>query len=264
MAESWNRSNTLKPTILVLHGAWHVPLHYATLQLHLESLGYPVLVPHLPTCNNADPPNSTLADDVRETRKIVEQLIADKKQCIVLMHSYGGMVGTEALHDLTMRFDSKDTSRPIGVIAMVYMCAFLPFEGESLASLLVGHMPIWLKPDIGSGFARIADFEMAQEAFYADLPQTEGERWIKELVLHPLTAQDTPVEHAAWRGMSGRLWYLLCTEDRAIPRCVQEAMIKRAQEEGGVKMHVEICDTGHSPFLSMPTKVGDVLQSIVN
>lgn len=247
-----------KPTVLLLHGAWHTPAHYAPVASQLESLGYQVLVPRHPTCNDAEPPNKTMQDDIDNVRNIVERLVAENKAVIVLMHSYGGMIGTGALGGLAAgRSGRRET---VGVVALIYMTAFVPFENESLAGIFGGTLPPFLTPDAKSGCVLV---DNPQHFFYNDLPVEEQERWVKELVRHPTAAQFTPIgdQPAAWREMSGKIWYLLCEGDQGLPLFQQEMMVKRLTKQGLV-VNVERCKAGHSPFLSMPGTVCEVVNKV--
>ena len=53
--------------------------------------------------------------------------------------------------------------------------------------------------------------------------------------------------------------YLICTNDRALPCSVQEAMIERVKRGDWL---IERCDTGHCPFLSRPQVVVHMIDQI--
>src|SRR5262245_30911593 len=65
-------------------------------------------------------PTVTLADDVDVTRRVVA---AQNGPVILVGHSYGGVVITEAGNDPK-------------VVGLVYIAAFAPDKGESVASLI--------------------------------------------------------------------------------------------------------------------------------
>ena len=82
-----------KPTILIIHGAWHHPGYFSSVINLLEKQGYDVVCPHLPTCNNDEKPTKSLEDDVAVIRNTASKLIDDGHEIVALMHSYGGVVG---------------------------------------------------------------------------------------------------------------------------------------------------------------------------
>jgi pimeloyl-ACP methyl ester carboxylesterase len=126
---------TTRLTILVIHGAWHYPEFYASFCKSLEDLGYEAVCPRLPTCNNDAPPTQKLADDVALIRQTAQSLLEGGKTVIAVMHSYGGVVGTEALHGLAIK-------------RLIYMTAFVPSSGNSLASMFGGRLPPFITVDV--------------------------------------------------------------------------------------------------------------------
>ena len=63
-----------KPTLVIVHGAWHVPSHYSKFKVALQTEGYEVHIPRLPSVIEARPPNSDLATDTDLVRSYVESL----------------------------------------------------------------------------------------------------------------------------------------------------------------------------------------------
>lgn len=117
--------------MVVVHGAWHTPFHYNGLLRAFNDAGYEAVCPLLPTCNNAVPPNKTLADDVALIRRTVEQLRAEGKEVVAVCHSYGGIVATQALNGLRLK-------------RLIYLSAFVPRRGEGLAGIFGGKLPPWI------------------------------------------------------------------------------------------------------------------------
>lgn len=124
------------PALLLIHGAWHHPEFYAPLCKSLEALNYEVVCPRLPSCNDAVPPTKSLHDDVALIRATAQTLLNGGKRVVAIMHSYGGMVGTEALHGLPIEH-------------LIYMTAFLPSSGKSLAGMFGDMLPPFIKIDVG-------------------------------------------------------------------------------------------------------------------
>ena len=124
------------PTILLIHGAWHYPSLYAPFCKSLEALGYEVVCPRLLSCNDAVPPTKFLHDDVALIRGTAQSLLDEGKRVVAVMHSYGGMVGTDALHGLPIQH-------------LIYMTAFVPPSGKSLAGMFGGTLPPFITIDVG-------------------------------------------------------------------------------------------------------------------
>ena len=73
-----------KPTIVLVTGAWHKPDMYSTLTSDLESAGYPVIAPALPsvggTCESFD-------EDVALVHDVVAGEVNQGRPVVMLMHS---------------------------------------------------------------------------------------------------------------------------------------------------------------------------------
>lgn len=98
------------PAVLLIGGGWHVPQSYRKLTEQLQSKGFEVQVPVLPSTNQSRPPNADLNTDTEHVRSVAESLVNQSLDVVVLMHSYGGQIGTNALHgmshaDCTIRSD---------------------------------------------------------------------------------------------------------------------------------------------------------------
>ena len=163
------------------------------------------------------------------------------------MHSYGGVVGTDALAGLGK--EKQDSAG--GVTRLIYMSAFVPFENQSLAGML-GDLPPYLTPE-PDGTLKFHD---PATRFYSNLEPAERLHWAEQLVAHPTAAQTTNITNAAWREIPTT--YVLCEKDQALPPQLQEMMVQRLVEEG-IKVHLERCASDHSPFLSMPGRIVEVV-----
>jgi hypothetical protein len=125
-----------KPTILLLPGAWHRGSTFEPVAALLRRQGYPVETPTLLSAGG--PTSTTVADDAAHIQKrYLTGLIAQGKEVVVVMHSYSGIPGTDAVKGHT-RKDVAAQGRKGGVVALVYMAAFLIPAGQSVDSSLPG------------------------------------------------------------------------------------------------------------------------------
>jgi len=241
-------ANMYSKIVLIVHGGWHVPAHMQPLVKQLESRGYETVCPELLSSNNDVPPTKGLADDTTLIRNVATDLTQKQgRDVVALMHSYGGIVGTGALAGL-----GKKSGGGGGVVRLIYMCAFMPFENQSLMGIFGGGVPPWcqVEPD---GRVVCAD-PVAQ--FYADVDDPQP--WVDRLVAHPHAVQRTPIgDSAAWRDIP--VSYIVCDADQACPAFLQEMMIGRLKDEK-VDVWEERLPASHSPFLSMPEKLEGLLR----
>jgi hypothetical protein len=139
-----------RPIVLILHGAWHHSEHFAKQISLLQSHSYEVLCPVQPSYN-AQPATTTLQEDAAFIKGLLSNLInEEEKDVIVVMHSYGGMVGTESVtEEMSKNYRGKKGLKG-GVVKLLYLCAFLLHKGESLATPLGGELPPFIPVEVRS------------------------------------------------------------------------------------------------------------------
>lgn len=138
------RMSSTKPTILLIPGAWHRGEAWSPVTTLLQEQGYHVEAVTLPSAGGS--PSSTMTDDAEHIRtKHLDDLIVQGRDVIVVMHSYSGIPGTECIKGMA-RKDLAAQGKPGGVIALVYVAAFLIPAGESLGSALPGNNPSIIAP----------------------------------------------------------------------------------------------------------------------
>ena len=94
-------ASPIKPTLLIIHGGWHVPRSYHKLTSALRAAGFEVHIPRHLSVNRSRPPNADLGSDTFLIRSYATSLVEAGRIVAVLMHSYGGQVGTNALYGLS-------------------------------------------------------------------------------------------------------------------------------------------------------------------
>lgn len=124
----------VKPTILLVPGAWHRGSVFEPVATLLRTKGYPVETFTLLSAGG--PTSTTVADDAAYIqRKYLDGLVSQGKEVVVVMHSYGGIPGTESIKGHT-RKDVAAQDRKGGVVALIYIAAFLISAGQSVDSFL--------------------------------------------------------------------------------------------------------------------------------
>ena len=122
-----------KPAILLVGGAWHTAEYLGPLLNVFKEAGYPAVSLGLPSAG-ASPPAEDFSGDVDAIRGQATRLISEHKELIVVLHSFSGIPGTEALHGLGK---SSGSSGSEGVIALVYIASHVPRAGNSFDTHLV-------------------------------------------------------------------------------------------------------------------------------
>src|SRR5205823_13367605 len=190
--------------VVLVHGGFVDGSGWEDVYKILKKDGYNVSIVQNPTVS--------LADDVVATKRI---LAAQNAPVILVGHSYGGVVITEAGNDPK-------------VAGLVYIAAFAADKGESVAKLIQNPppgapVPPILPPQDGFLFLDKAKFAAA---FAADVAAPLAEFMAQSQVPWGLNALNGEVTEASWRTKPS--WYLVATDDRMIPPVAQRFMSQRA------------------------------------
>ncbi|KAI4131356.1 MAG: hypothetical protein LQ338_001241 [Usnochroma carphineum] len=230
------------PTIVLIQGSFQIPQVYDKLVKGLVALGYPVVHPKLPSCSDTKDPDFTqrsLADDAATVHAELNRLIKDEgKMVFVVMHSYGGLVGSEAIPEELSLSARQGQGLPGGVIHLFYYTAFILNEGQSVLDTFGESPDIDVQPD-----GRFYLLHGA-EKLYNDLAPSDASSWASRLLPQSHKVEETQLTRAAWRYIPST--YIIAENDQAVPVQYQEGFAKQAGAT------VERCSSGHSPHLSQP------------
>jgi pimeloyl-ACP methyl ester carboxylesterase len=224
--------DTARPTIVLLHGAWHGPWCWDKLRVALHTSGWETTAPRLRSVPlTATRPTAGLHDDVAALLDHVEHI--DGPVALVA-HSYAGMPATElaAMH-------------PDKVSQLIYVAAYVPTAGDSLFS--IHGMAI---PEDVTGTVPVPDDPITM--FYADVDRATASAAAARLKPQSLRSWTERVDHVDVRPPTT---YLLCQNDQALPTPMQEVFAAQTSR-------VERLDSGHSPFLSQPQKLAALLEQV--
>jgi pimeloyl-ACP methyl ester carboxylesterase len=216
--------------IVLVHGGFVDGAGWEGVYKILKKDGYNVSIVQNPTIS--------LEDDVAVTRRT---LAAQDGESVLVGHSYGGAVITQAGNDPK-------------VARLVYITAFAPDKGESVATLIQdpppgAPVPPILPPQDGYLFLDRAKFA---SSFAADVDAEKAAFMADSQVPWGLGALSGTISEAAWRTKPS--WYLVATEDRMIPPAAQRAMSKRA---GSIVVEVK---GSHAIYVSQPAAVAALIE----
>lgn len=247
-----------KPTLVLIHGGWHIPETYSTFTSSLRSAGYEVHVPRLPSMNGARPPNTDLATDTALIHEYVENLVEAGRHVVAIMHSYGGQVGTNALYDLGAH--SRATG---GVTHLIYMCAFALPEGGSMVGKVKEFGQEHLLP-LAFDFAdddSCVNRDPKTLLIGLGVEDAEADTYISSLVRWNGKSMYQEVTHCAWREIPST--YIYTSQDMTVPLDYQKSMVDHMQAEGQEVQTFEL-DTGHCPNLTKTKEVVEIVKQIVS
>lgn len=220
-----------KKSIVLVHGGFVDGSGWEGVYKILTHDGYDVTVVQNPT--------TSLADDVAVTKRAIDSA---KDDVVLVGHSYGGAVITEAGNDPK-------------VTRLVYITAFAPDKGESVAAMLgnpAAHgapQPPILPPQ--DGFLMLDKVKFA-EAFAADVNPDVANFMANSQVPWGLAALNGTITQPAWKNKPS--WYLLVTSDKMIAPPLQHFMAQRA------KATVVETPGSHAIYVSKPDVVARIIE----
>jgi pimeloyl-ACP methyl ester carboxylesterase len=218
------------PAVVLVHGFWGDAGHWSKVILELNRRGYGSL-------HAVENPLTSLADDAHRTQQMIKQIDGP---VVLVGHSYGGAVITEA-GDLP------------NVVGLVYVAAFAPDAGESLASITELMPPAAaanIAPD-SDGYIWIAQ-DKFHESFCDDLSAEEAlVMGVTQKAPVGATFSD-PVTNPAWKRKP--TWYQVSTEDRMIHPDNERRMAQRMIPQRTIELVAS-----HASLASQPAAVCDLI-----
>jgi pimeloyl-ACP methyl ester carboxylesterase len=287
-----NSPTTKTKTFILVHGSWHSSGHWQRLTSLLEAAGHAVIAPDLPGHGlSAQFPKSYLQRpiDISKFSTEVSPLAgvtldnyvaavtesikfaskAGSGPIILVGHSMGGVTTTAIVEQFAKQIHH-----------VVYLAAFMPTDGASALSYLSAPEnaasafgPLLLGDSAKTGCVRI-DVRSADPKYVAalqfalyndvDLPTFQA-------AANLLTPDDPIGPFAALTQRTLAKWgsvprsYIRTLKDNALPIALQDKFLREtaAFAPGNPTMVYDI-DSGHSPFLSQPKALADVLIKIAS
>ncbi|MBA2281986.1 MAG: alpha/beta hydrolase [Acidimicrobiia bacterium] len=231
-------------TVVLVHGAWHGAWCWASVLAGLDERAVPAIAVDLPGHGASTEPFSDLHGDAAHVTEVLDAIQAGGAPGVVLVgHSYGGAVITEA------------GTHPV-VDRLVYIAAFPPDQDETVLGLALAHpeqSELGPAMRFGDDGTSTVDPALAGAVFYEDCAPDDVERAVGLLGAHPMRTFDQPPAAVAWRARPTT--YVVCGADRAVVPGLQRELAARIPAAA----IVEWPDASHSPFLSQPGDVVDLV-----
>src|SRR6516165_11390538 len=215
--------------IVIVHGAWADGSCWSKVIPLLQAEGL-----HVVAVQN---PLTSLADDVAAPKRA----IASQDGPVLLVgHSYGGAVITEGGNDAK-------------VVGLLYVAAFAPSDGESVASVAKPFPPAPLGSELradAEGFLTVTTNGIAED-FAQDLPDKEKQVLTATQAPTAAAVFEATVTTAAWKTKPS--WCVITANDRTVPPELQKA------EAAAMKATSITIASSHVPMLSHPKEVADFI-----
>jgi pimeloyl-ACP methyl ester carboxylesterase len=219
--------------IVLVHGAWVDGSGWKPVYEILTRDGYDVTM--------VQEPLTSLEDDVAATKRILD---LQNGPCILVAHSYGGSVITEAgIHP--------------NVVGLVYVAAHAPDIGEDEGDL-GKRMPSIVQKQAGAikkttdGFTFLDPVDFPDD-FAADLPREQAEFESRSQIPTAAEVFSTPMTAAAWKAKPS--WAIVAAKDRIINPDLERMYYARAHSHT-----IELRGASHSVYQSRPKEVAALIE----
>jgi pimeloyl-ACP methyl ester carboxylesterase len=272
----------MRTPIVLVHGLWHGSWCWSLVTEELAVRGISVIAVDLDGhglkhrspqsrwarpfdretyATEPSPVGHVTASSAAET--LVGQLrrLGDGRPCVVVAHSMGGVVATAAAEFAPELFAE-----------LVYVSAFAPVSGRSagyyitepenagerITELMVadGGVVGALRQDTAERAAR----DVLREVFYHDVDEVTAEAAVSLLSPDgPIGIAGEVFEVTAKRYGSVTRTYVVCTQDRVVPEALQRRFIREIDAVSTRLTRVVELNTSHSPFLSRPAELANVI-----
>ncbi len=233
---------------LLIHGSCHGAWCWRDLLPLLRQAGHQAEAIDLPSHGQDRTPAAEVTLDLY-ARAIVAAARAMGGPVVLVGHSMAGYPITAAAE-----------LAPETIERLVYLCAYPPAPGQSLADRRRAAARQPLLPHIRrtpDGLAWTVDPDRLAEVFYHDCPPGTVDYARAHLTPQPIRPQET-VLALTERSAGLPRHYIRCTDDRTIPPEWQEAMTADWPAAS-----VSTLPTGHSPFFAAPAMLAQSLIEIV-
>ena len=237
-APAAGQTENVKPTIVLVHGAFAESASWNGVVANLTRDGYPVIA--------AANPLRSLAGDAAQVASVVRSV---KGPVVLVGHSYAGAV-------ISVAADQQPN-----VKALVYVSAFAPDVGESSLEL-TGRLP---GSSLGPTLAAPVDLPNGGQDLYiqqdkfpaqfaADIPTSDAR--LMAAAQRPVTqaALADRASRAAWKTIPS--WSIYGTADRNIPPATLASMAERAQ----ARKTVAVAGASHLVMVSHPGEVAALIE----
>ena len=247
----------------MVHGAFSHPGVYSPFLSALSQAGFVARCPRLPTSFDDHSPKGSLEDDIAAVRKEVTELARDGHSIIVLAHSWGGFVASEAISP-DLYFPAPQTSKSEGgVVHLIYLSAWMLEPGTSVMDQFDKcSAPNAMQIDFSEdGTARVTN---VAECFYNDVDSpNERQRLAAKHMRHDLSEATRKATTTPWKDVPTT--YVYCEQDMGFVPVAQAEMVDATTRAVPAKGFTEVkLDSGHFPFCSMPDEVLKVVQEVWN
>lgn len=241
-------------TYVLVPGSFTTTAEHDRLIAYLEKDGHAVKPVELQTANDGTRmPPATFEDDVSHIRSNVLKILDDEKRNVILvLHSYSGLPGSAAMQGLA-KADRAAAGQDTAVLGVVYIASFVPLLNQSVRDILGEGAGEWFLTGFpGDYFPPIAP-ERVPFIFNDLADEDEVARYYSGMVQHASDAFSGKTQYEPWKDMD--CIQIIPEKDLIIPTPLQETMYEQTVKEGGKVRRVFLKGAGHCPNITQADAV---------
>lgn len=235
-------------TFVLVHGAFHGAWCWTKLVPELERRGHRAVAFDLPGGGEDKTPIEQITLESYVTR-ITDTVSRQPEPVMLVGHSLGGISVTAAAERV-----------PDRIRKLVYLCAFILRDGESLYSFYDPAAPADSVPPKGSSWDIVfspVPTATARSSFYNDCSDADATYALERLRPQANAPRLTRVALTPQRFGRVPRAYIETTSDQAVSLETQRRVLANSP-----CAEVRSLATGHSPFFSAPVALADALVSL--
>lgn len=258
---------------VLVPGSFCTPYVYHKLTAQLTAQGHTVVQAPLLSAGDRTPlPPAGMYDDAAAIHAVLTRTLATGKSVVLVMLSYGGIPGTEAVRGLTPQDLGADQP---AVVQLVYLSAILLGEGvssnERFAEEAAAHPPT---DDGGSKpvepSAEVGEYmHLSPEhpgLIFNDVPdEATRQHYFESMPVHAARSFAEKLTYAAYKDV--KAVYVLTDADKIVVPRMQHEMVDRANatlaDSRKIKK-VVLEGSGHVAVVSRPEEVTDILVGVAD
>ena len=241
--------------LVLVHGAWHGAWCWDKLIPYLtDSYKLNVIIPDYSQIINTT--TGSFIDDYVDI--VLNTMLVQKKseQFVLVGHSLGGIIITSLWQKIIngIKNSAKGNFTHFTIQQLIYISGFIPNFGMSLSDCA--------RDDVTTDMAACFNFidkgielktDRVAEYLYNTCKPADISFALPKLGKQPIAVFNEKIFYDSTMLLKQNLIYVACTQDKAISFAYQKHM----QSQVGAKLiALESC---HSPFLSMPQNLADIL-----
>lgn len=235
-----------KAQLVFVPGHWHTLFFTKPIVAAVEQLNHQI-VPHQLASVGRKEPRPTFADDVSGINQAVLQVLETGQDAVLVLHSYAGMPGSEAVNQL-IELGALNSHPGRGRLRrVVYIAAyFFPAGFQMDAKIFIGDDDPMFSIDDKTGLTHFADPYIG---FFNDMSREAAQPFLEQIGDTYYLGPDPCLTSEKWR--TAPVFYIQALRDQAMPI---ERQIGISQGIPSMSL-----DTGHDPYVSQPAAVAEIL-----